>query len=68
MRVRGGGLAAGSTPAENRKPRHPCALRVCSGRLHSGSAPIQTLGNAPLPPELKIAILTAAAPKLKVLR
>eukprot|EP00966_Prymnesium_polylepis_P062120 1441394-Prymnesium_polylepis.1 len=68
MRVRGGGLAAGSTPAENRQPRHPCTPNVYSGRLHNGSAPIQTLGHAPLPPELKITILTPAAPKLKGLR
>eukprot|EP00966_Prymnesium_polylepis_P302904 6997743-Prymnesium_polylepis.1 len=66
MRPRGGGLGAGIAPAaKSATTRLRCAPHVCSGRQHSGSAPIQTLGHAPFAPELQIVILTPAAPELK---
>ena len=65
MRPRGGGpWGRGALLRQNRQPRLRCAPRVCPGRLHSGSASTQTLGHAPIAPELEIAILTPAAPML----
>eukprot|EP00966_Prymnesium_polylepis_P270556 6250156-Prymnesium_polylepis.1 len=68
MRAWGGGpcLAGGGTRKpllrQNRQPRLRCAPRVCSGRQHSGSTPTQTLGHAPIAPELEIAIFAPTAP------
>eukprot|EP00966_Prymnesium_polylepis_P275640 6368638-Prymnesium_polylepis.1 len=47
MRARGGGTW-GRKPLlrQNRQQRHPCAPRVCSGRLHSGFTPTYTRGHA----------------------
>ena len=67
MRVRAAVLRRGALLRKNRQLRHPCAPHLSPVRLHSGSAPIENLGHAPLPPELEIVISAAAAPILNVL-
>jgi hypothetical protein len=66
MRVRAAVLRRGALLRNNRQLRHPCTPHVCSGHQHSGFTPTYTLGHAPLPPELEIAIFAPAAPILKV--
>jgi hypothetical protein len=61
IRVRAAVLRRGALLRQNRQPRLRCAPHVCPGRQHSGSAPIQTLGHAPIAPELEIAIFAPAA-------
>jgi hypothetical protein len=66
-RARGGAPWGRKPPLrQNRQPRHPCTPRTCPGLLHSAFTPTYTLGHAPLPPELEIAIFAPAAPILKV--
>jgi hypothetical protein len=59
-------LRRGALLRKNRQLRHPCAPHISPVRLHSGFTPTYTLGHAPLPPELEIAIFAPAAPILKV--
>ena len=59
-------LGAGSTPAAKSATAPSLrATRVPTGRQHSSSSPIQTLGHACSNAELEIAMFAPAAPKLK---
>ena len=68
MRVRAAVLRRKPPLRQNRQPRHPCAPRLCPGRLHSGFTSTYTFSHAPFALEREIIIFAPAAPILKVVR